>query len=195
MPKPAPAAGLVLFVGNDFWSDYARLVLAEKDVDGSRVERIVPGKPNEDLLVLNPEQRLPALADRDVMITGARVIAEYLDERYPHPRLLSTDPVARARLRMALDRFEQDVLPALKTVTGERNAGKAQTAAATTLAMAGRWFGKGYFLGTDYSLADAAWAVWLKQMRPHAASWPEPVQRYAAKLWQRKAVSGTLGKL
>ena len=110
--KPAPNAGLMLFVADDsLASDWARLVLAEKDVDGAQVQAIRPGSAvNEDFLVLNPSQSLPTLADREGVITGARVIVEYLDERYPHPPLMPIDPLSRARLRVAAVRIEKDWL-------------------------------------------------------------------------------------
>src|SRR5688500_17441481 len=91
--KPAPRAGVTLFCGRDHLpSLWTRMVLAEKEVAGARIEWIKPGQPNHDLLVLNPAQILPTLADRDTVIYPAQVIAEYLDERYPHPRLLPLDP-------------------------------------------------------------------------------------------------------
>ena len=90
--KPAPRAGVTLFCERDsLQSHWARLVLAEKEVEGARIEWTNPGKPSEDLLVLNPQLTLPTLTDRDVAIHPARVIVEYLDERYPHPRLMPAD--------------------------------------------------------------------------------------------------------
>ncbi|HSW11328.1 MAG TPA: glutathione S-transferase N-terminal domain-containing protein, partial [Solimonas sp.] len=84
--KPAPRSGLTLFCARDsiacLWT---RIVLAEKDVDGARIEWVTPGKPNHDLMVLNPTLALPTLADRETVIHPAQVINEYLDERYPHP--------------------------------------------------------------------------------------------------------------
>lgn len=189
--KPAPVAGLMLYVApKELWNDWVRLVFAEKDINDSRVERIMPGRPNEDLLVLNPEQRLPALADRDVLLTGPRVIAEYLEERYPHPRLMPTDPAGRARVRMALDRFEQELFPMLVDARGERAAAKAARAALMqTLVTGARWFGaRGYFVGLEYSVADAAWALWLQGVFALGLVPPDSVRQYAEKLAKRPAI-------
>lgn len=190
-PKPAPVAGLVLYAGSDRWSDWARLVFAEKDVVDARVEQLRAGAPpNEDLLVLNPEQRLPALADRELLITGARVIAEYLEERYPHPRLMPTDPAGRARARMVLDRFEQELFPALAEAGGDKAAAKAaRLKLSQTLAASARSFSaRGWFLGPEFSLVDSAWAVWLQAVFAYGIEPPEAVRNYAERLAQRPAV-------
>ena len=73
--KPAPNAGLMLFVADDSLPcDWARLVLAEKDVDSAQVQAIRPGSAvNEDFLVLNPSQSLPTLADREGVIIAHAV--------------------------------------------------------------------------------------------------------------------------
>lgn len=191
-PKPVPVAALVLYAGDDPWSRWARLVFIEKDVADARVERLGAGSPlNEDLLVLNPEQRLPALAERDLLLTGARVIAEYLEERYPHPRLMPTDPVGRARARMALDRFEQELFPLLVAASGTDKAAtrSARPRLTQALAASARSFSaRGWFLGAEYSLADAAWAVWLQGVFALGIEPPPPVRSYAEKLAQRPAV-------
>lgn len=191
-PKLAPVAGLMLYTGGDVWSDWTGLVFAEKDLDDCRVQAVGPGKPDEDMLVLNPEQRLPALADRELMLTGARVISEYLDERYPHPRFMSTDPAARAKTRMALDRFEQELFPALVAAQLEAKTkpGKLHKAFVATVAASGRWFPtRGHFLGVDYGLADTAWAVWLRGANRLGIKLPEATQQYAEKLAARKAIA------
>lgn len=190
-PKSVPVAALVLYAGDDLWSRWARLLFMEKDVADSRVERLGPGTPlNEDLLVLNPEQRLPALADREVMLTGARVIAEYLEERYPHPRLMPNDPLSRARARMALDRFEQELFPLLAATVGDKAAAKAARLRLNqVLAVSARSFSaRGWFLGPEYSLADGAWAIWLQGVFALGIEAPPPVRDYAERLAQRPSV-------
>lgn len=189
--KPAPVAGLVLYAGSDLWSDWTRLIFTEKDVVDARVDRLHDGAPpNEDLLILNPEQRLPALADRELLITGARVIAEYLEERYPHPRLMPTDPAGRARARMVLERFEQELFPLLEEAAGDKAAGKAaRLKLGQALAVSARSFSaRGWFLGPEFGLVDSAWAVWLQGVFARGIEPPEPVRNYAERLAQRPAV-------
>jgi maleylacetoacetate isomerase/maleylpyruvate isomerase len=49
---------------------------------------------------LNPAMAVPALVDDDgTVLTQSTAIIEYLDERWPSPPLLPTDPAGRARVR------------------------------------------------------------------------------------------------
>jgi RNA polymerase-associated protein len=187
--KQAPVAGLTLYTAAaEPWNDWAALAFAEKDVDEARTERVSPERPSEDLLVINPELRLPALADREVLIVGARVIAEYLDERYPHPRLLPQDPGGRAKVRMVLERFAVELFPALVEAQAAKVI-KAKSTLARQLTESARWFGKAYFLGNDYTQADLAWAVWLKGVARLGATLPEPTAAYAQKLAGRPVLA------
>jgi RNA polymerase-associated protein len=193
--KPAPNAGLMLFVAeNSPGSDWARLVLAEKEVDGAQLTVIRPGIPDEDFLVLNPRQTLPTLADREGVLDGARVIVEYLDERYPHPPLMPQAPSGRARVRMAMQRVEQEFFPLVETVekAGTRSAQAAQAALLEQLRAAVAALPKqGFLLGRDYTLVDCAWAVLLRHLRRGGTELPAEyaagLQRYAASLFARPA--------
>jgi maleylpyruvate isomerase len=52
---------------------------------------------------INPQALVPALDDSGQILTQSLAIIEYLEERYPTPPLLPSDPVERARVRsMAL---------------------------------------------------------------------------------------------
>ncbi|HEX5314663.1 MAG TPA: glutathione S-transferase N-terminal domain-containing protein [Gammaproteobacteria bacterium] len=76
-----------------------RLILAEKGVAAKLVE--VSGQaPPDDLLSLSPYGNMPTLVTREVTLYDPRVIAEYLDDRYPHPPLMATEPALRARIRL-----------------------------------------------------------------------------------------------
>jgi len=200
--KPAPRSGLTLFCARDsiacLWT---RIVLAEKDVDGARIEWVNPGKPNHDLMVLNPSLALPTLADRETVIHPAQVIIEYLDERYPHPKLSPPDPAARARLRMALLRFVHDLYPlAQKALVDTKSAdGKAaRQSLIDALAASQRMFpARGWFLGYDYNLADCAWAALFSQLPQLGLKLdgdPQPLLRYAERLLHRPAVRKALAQ-
>jgi RNA polymerase-associated protein len=189
--KPAANAGLTLFVAVDSLdSDWALLVLKEKDIDGAALVQIAPGRPNEDFLILNPAQTLPTVSDREGVIAGSRVIVEYLDERYPHPPMMPLSPSGRARVRMALGRIENELFP-----LANRLDGRASDPARKTL-LAGldngmRFFPtRGWFCGADYTLADAAWAVLLRMLHLRGldmAKMPAPLQNYAERLFARPA--------
>ena len=181
--KPAPRAGLTLFCSRDSLAClWTRIVLAEKDVDGARIEWVNPGRPNHDLLVIHP----------------AAVINEYLDERFPHPKLSPPDPAARARLRMALIRLERDLLPLAQRALSDKGAeGKAaKQALGEALLASQRMFpARGWFLGLEYNLADCAWAALfsqLPQLGLKLSGDVQPLIRYAERLLHRPAVRKAL---
>ncbi len=60
-----------------------RIVLAEKGVN-VEIMLAKTEEPSEDLLALNPYGTVPTLIDRDLVLYEARIIMEYLDERFPH---------------------------------------------------------------------------------------------------------------
>ena len=72
---------------SDIYSHQVRIVLAEKGVNVDMVS-IHPNQPSDGLLSLNPYGTVPTLLDRDLVLFEARIIMEYLDERFPHPPLL-----------------------------------------------------------------------------------------------------------
>ena len=60
---------------------------------------------------LNPQELVPALRHGDRVITQSLAIVEYLDEVYPDPPLLPTDPRGRARVRAIALAIACDVHP------------------------------------------------------------------------------------
>ena len=197
--RPAPRAGLTLFCARgEMPSLWTRIVLAEKDVDGARIEWILPNRPNQDLLVLNPSGKLPTLADRDTVLFPAAIVAEYLDERYPHPKLLPPDPAARARIRMVLARFDQEIFPLAAQIVAAPKSPEAKAARkqmAEILITSARLFaGRGWCLGADYSLADCAWAALLSSLPALGLKLPpDPnLTRYAERLLARATVQSAL---
>jgi maleylacetoacetate isomerase/maleylpyruvate isomerase len=52
-----------------------------------------------DYLALNPQGLIPALETDGAVLSQSLAIIEYLEEKYPDPPLLPTDPLARAQIR------------------------------------------------------------------------------------------------
>ena len=75
-----------------------RITLYEKGVDFDAVE-IERGGQRAELLRVNPRGEVPALADGDVALAGSSAICDYLEERFPEPPLMPSEPAARARCR------------------------------------------------------------------------------------------------
>jgi maleylacetoacetate isomerase len=73
---------------------------------------------------LSPAGIVPVLVDGDVTLTQSLAIIDYLDHRYPEPRLLPEDPVLRARVlevaqTIACEIHPIDNIRVLKYLTGK----------------------------------------------------------------------------
>lgn len=64
-----------------------------------------------EYLAVNPQGLLPALEIDGVVLSQSLAIIEYLDERYPDPRLLPADPIARAHVRSLALAIACDIHP------------------------------------------------------------------------------------
>ncbi|WP_426028153.1 maleylacetoacetate isomerase [Brevundimonas sp. TWP2-3-4b2] len=70
-------------------------------------EQLSPG-----YLAVNPQGLLPSLIlDDGAVLTQSLAICEYLDEQYPDPALLPSDPVTRARVRALAQVIACDIHP------------------------------------------------------------------------------------
>ncbi|WPP46582.1 maleylacetoacetate isomerase [Pseudomonas sp. AN-1] len=81
-----------------------RIVLALKGLEARHIPvNLAPGVTEQlqpVYLAINPQARVPALrSDEGALLIQSPAIIEYLEERYPQPPLLPSDPVERARQR------------------------------------------------------------------------------------------------
>jgi glutathione S-transferase len=85
-----------------------RIVLAEKGVPYEPVEIDLSSRPSW-LYEKNPAGKVPVLEEDTLVLPESVVIMEYLEERYPDPALLPSDPAQRALERLRIDRFDDDL--------------------------------------------------------------------------------------
>lgn len=183
---------------HDPWSHRVRIVLAEKGIPSDTVS-VEPGRFPEDLLDLNPYHSVPTLVDRDLVLYDARVVTEYLDERYPHPPLMPIDPLERAKLRLAMYRIERDWYgPACRidADTGGTDVPRLRKELReTVLASAELFRVRPYFLSTEFSLLDACVAPILWRLPHYGIDLPKEAQsivRYAANIFPRPGFCASL---
>jgi glutathione S-transferase len=81
-----------------------RIAVREKGLVCEETEVDIPrsAQRSEAFLRLNPFGQLPVLEDGDLVICESIAILEYLEERYPNPRLLPQDAVQRALVRQLM---------------------------------------------------------------------------------------------
>jgi glutathione S-transferase len=152
----------------------ARLVLAEKDIPYETVEIDLDDRPAW-LYEKDPAGRVPVLEEDGFVLAESRVIAEYLDERFPEPALMPADPADRALVRLAIERFDFITGPYYdyrsdRTPEAEERLHEALAELDATLQ------GHPYVAGHEYSLADLLYVPWFLR----AESIGVEVRRHAA---------------
>ena len=174
-----------------------RIVLAEKDI-AHELNQVDEKNLPEDLIDLNPYSSLPTLVDRDLVLYNARVIMEYLEERFPHPPLMPVGPVARGQTRLALFRIENDWYPLVDIIEtkGEKAVAKARKELTESIASTADVFSAmPYFLSEEFSLADASIAPVLWRMPHYEIELPKaakPILDYAEKIFSRESFQVSL---
>lgn len=141
---------------DDMYSHQTRIVLAEKGV-GVDINFVDLANLPEDLLDLNPYGTVPTLIDRELALYEAKIIIEYLDERFPHPPLMPVYPVSRGRSRLMMHRVENDWYSLAKIILSGP-ADKAQKARVklkeSLLSIAPILNEAPYFMSEEYTLVD-----------------------------------------
>ena len=171
-------------------SHRVRIVLGEKDLI-FKVEEVLSGQNNEDLIALNPNNTTPTFVDRNLVLYESRVIMEYLDERFPHPPLMPVDPVIRAKTRMVLHYIEKDLYGLLDDVksSGEKKSKAAKQKLKENLLLSLDFIqSKKFFLSDDFSIIDCSMAPILWRLPEYGIDLPKsakPILKYADRLFQR----------
>ncbi|MGR9114982.1 MAG: glutathione S-transferase N-terminal domain-containing protein [Gammaproteobacteria bacterium] len=175
----------------------ARLVLHEKGIT-AEIEYYDINEPPEDLLELNPTGTSPTLVERGLVLYDARIIMEYLDERFPHPPLHQMDPVSRANDRMIIKRIDQDWYSLMDEIinSGEKKSARAKKLLKESLLSAAPVFeARPYFMSDEFSLIDCTMAplLWrLPSLGIELTSAGEALSRYARRLFRRSAFAASL---
>ena len=174
-----------------------RLVLAAKGVTYDLVP-VDPANPPEDLLELNPYHSVPTLVERDLVLYAASVVSEYLDERYPHPPLMPVDPLARARLRLAMLRLEHEWVPHVQAVQhGNKQQAEAGRKRLKELLAASLPLFKAskFFLNPEMSLADCALAPIIWRLQSLGVPLPKdgkPIDDYGQRIFRHPGFARSL---
>ncbi|MCO6427552.1 glutathione S-transferase N-terminal domain-containing protein [Nitrosomonas communis] len=172
------------------FSHRCRIVLHEKDMDFQVIDVDPHNKP-EDLAVISPYGRVPVLIERDLVLYESNIINEYIDDRFPHPQLMPAEPVMRARARLLLHRFEQELFCHIEAIeqNDQKIADKMRVAIVDSLTMIAPIFDKQkYMLGDEYSMLDVAIAPLLWRLDHYGVRLPKqaaPLLKYSERLFSR----------
>lgn len=186
---------MTLYSGTtDPFSQRCRFVLFEKGMDFQVIDVDMFNKP-EDLAVINPYNKVPVLVERDLVLYEANIINEYIDERFPHPQLMPADPVMRARARLFLHRFENELFCHIDAIEHgqQKVADKARQTIRDNLTQIAVVFAKQkYMLGDEFSMLDVAIAPLLWRLDHYGIQLGKdaaPLMKYAERLFSRPAYS------
>jgi glutathione S-transferase len=168
-----------------------RILLAEKQVQYEPVEIDLADRPAW-LFEKNPLGKVPVLEEDDFSLPESRVIMEYVEESFPVPPLLPSDPPERARLRLWFERFDAFSSPYYRVVFEGGPVEELETA----LAKLDAAFRAGpYLVGSQYSLADIAYVPWIIRVKGRAGIDLDRytnLSRWLARLSKRPAIASEL---
>jgi stringent starvation protein A len=179
------------------WSHSARIVLAEKGISVDVVD-VTDGSCYGDGALPNPYEGVPTLVDRDFVLSDARVIIEYLDERYPHPPLMPVDPVGRATVRLLIQRVEREwytLMGRLARPDGQEVDGMRRKMTQSVNVVAPLFAKKLFLLSDEFSLADCyvAPVLWrLGHCGVRLGPEAHAVRTYAERVFGRRAFQASL---
>ncbi len=146
---------MALYSGaSDLYSHQVRIVLAEKGV-GVEVIQVDPDQLPQDLAELNPYNSVPTLVDRELVLYNARIIMEYLDERFPHPPLMPVYPVSRGQSRLMMHRIQHDWYSLAERIQNNDGAAAARKELSDSILALGPVFAEApYFMSEEFTLVD-----------------------------------------
>jgi RNA polymerase-associated protein len=171
-------------------SHRCRIVLFEKGMDFEVIDVDMDNKP-EELTTLSPYVDSPVLIERNLVLTDPNIINEYIDERFPHPQLMPPDPIMRARARLFLKDFENQLFIHMMDVEGTDGAKKNKALKTITeglLQLVPILNKQPYLLYDEYSMLDVAMAPLLWRLDHYGIKLPasaKPLMKYADSLFNR----------
>jgi glutathione S-transferase len=170
-----------------------RIALAEKGLPYEKVTvDITKGDQKKpEFLAINPNGKVPALQDDGTSIYESSIIMEYLNDKYPNPPLLPTDPGQRARARVLLHYGDNPFDSACATIVGEvffKPKGqsdqnvitKAKQDLTSCFERLEKELGNNDYLAGTFSLADISFASWAPLFGPLQVEVPSNCPRVKA---------------
>ncbi len=178
-----------------------RMIIEEKDIQTNKYFVNVNEIP-ENILELNPYNMLPILFDRQMVLYDFSVIVEYLDERFPFPHLMSTDPIERAEKRLLLFRFTRaedslfNLADRILSPINKKDAIIARKILSNNLIdLVPLFESKKYFKSDNFSILDICLSALLWRMNKMEITLPasaKAINAYAKRLFARSKFQNSL---
>ena len=181
------------------FSQMSRIILNEKGcdfrVESIDVDGIMANKDGIEAATLSPYGELPVLSERDLMLYNVYVVNEYIDERFPHPQLLPTDPVGRARMRLFMYVLERELFPYVRILENRKSTDARRELARSHLrqnleVLSFRVGETKHLLSDDFGMVDAVLAPILWRLPHYGIELPATaakLETYAQRLFTRQS--------
>jgi RNA polymerase-associated protein len=167
-----------------------RIVLAEKELEYETVAIDLDARPAWIVEMNPPSGKVPVLEENGVVMPESVVLMEYLEERYPDPPLLPSDPAERALARLAIWRFD-DFGDPYYDLYFKRPAGSVERVEARLAELDRLLEERPYLGGSTYGLADIAYVPWILRLAPRVGidvSPYESISAWLSRLLERPAI-------
>ncbi|MBD2662994.1 glutathione S-transferase, N-terminal domain protein [Richelia sinica FACHB-800] len=154
------------------FSQRTRVVLLEKGIDFTSIDIDLQNKP-EAFTQVSRYGKVPAIQHGDLEIYESAIINEYLEEVFPQPALLPSDPGAKAVARIWIDYANTRFVPAFTKFlrgkdTQEQEQGRREFLESLLYIEQeglGKLSGNGaYWLGENLSLVDISFYPWFERL-------------------------------
>lgn len=182
----------------DIYSHQVRIVLSEKGVNVD-IHPVDTSELPEELTSVNPYGSVPTLVDRELVLYEARIIMEYLDERFPHPPLLPVYPVARAETRKMMHRIEFDWYCLVANINiGVDVEASRQQLLDSLVALEPLFADKPFFLSEEFSLLDCVLAPLLWRLPVLGIELPKSAKailKYMDNIFSRDSFKSSLTEI
>ena len=189
---------MILYSGTTCpFSHRCRIVLYEKGMDFQINDVDLHGKKSE-LSVMNPYNRTPVLVERDLILYESNIINEYIDDRFPHPQLMPSDPISKSRARLFLFRFENEIfsnIDFLDKGTDKQNSNAKISVRDSLLQIAPVFSKQNYILGDEFTILDVTLAPLLWRLDHYGIKLPKsaaPLLKYAERIFSRNSFIDSL---
>ena len=189
---------MILYSGTTCpFSHRSRIVLYEKGMDFQINDVDLHGKKSE-LSVMNPYNRTPVLVERDLILYESNIINEYIDDRFPHPQLMPSDPISKSRARLFLFRFENEIfsnIDFLEKGTDKQNSNAKISVRDSLLQIAPVFSKQNYILGDEFTILDVTLAPLLWRLDHYGIKLPKsaaPLLKYAERIFSRTSFIDSL---
>ncbi len=185
---------------NDPYSHVVKIALAEKCLD---YEEFLIKNNIQMLKNLNPYCYTPTFIDRDLVLYKAEIITEYIDERFPHPPLMPSNPILKGKTRLLIYRINKDWFKTLDYILNVRctlsdKLDEYKKNLLTQVEGAKLLFKEmPYFLSENFSLIDCwiSTLLWyLQKIDKDFISREKLIYDYSRKIFARRSFQSVLAK-